>query len=54
VREAERNTEEDAFRELSDREMDVTVELARGRTNGEIGKLLNLSDKTGGIMSAPF
>ena len=46
VREAERKTEEDAFRELSDREMDVLVELARGRTNAEIGEILNLSEKT--------
>jgi DNA-binding NarL/FixJ family response regulator len=46
VREAERKTEEDAFRGLSDREMGVLVELARGRTNAEIGKLLNLSEKT--------
>jgi DNA-binding NarL/FixJ family response regulator len=46
VREAERKTEEDAFRELSDREMDVLVELARGRTNAEIGGILNLSEKT--------
>ncbi|MEO8357977.1 MAG: response regulator transcription factor [Chloroflexota bacterium] len=48
VREAERKAEEDAFRELSDREMDVLVHLARGRTNAEIGSLLNLSEKTVG------
>ena len=48
VREFDRKTEEDAFRELSDREMDVLVHLARGRTNAEIGKLLNLSEKTVG------
>jgi two-component system, NarL family, response regulator DevR len=48
VREAERKAEEDAFRELSDREMDVLVHLARGKTNAEIGKLLNLSEKTVG------
>lgn len=48
VREAERKAEEDAFRNLSDREMDVLVPLARGRTNAEIGTLLNLSEKTVG------
>jgi two-component system, NarL family, response regulator DevR len=48
VREAERKAEEDAFRDLSDREMDVLVHLARGRTNAQIGALLNLSEKTVG------
>jgi DNA-binding NarL/FixJ family response regulator len=48
VREADRKAQEDAFRDLSDREMDVLVHLARGRTNAEIGKLLNLSEKTVG------
>ena len=48
VRELDRKTQEDAFRELSDREMDVLVHLARGRTNAEIGKVLNLSEKTVG------
>jgi two-component system, NarL family, response regulator DevR len=48
VREAERRAEEDAFRDLSDREMDVLVHLARGKTNAEIGTLLNLSEKTVG------
>jgi len=48
VREAERRAEEDAFRELSDREMDVLKHLAKGRTNAEIGRLLNLSEKTVG------
>ena len=46
VREAERKADEDAFRDLSNREMDVLVHLARGRTNSEIGKALNLSEKT--------
>lgn len=46
VREADRKAQEDAFRELSDREMDVLVHLAKGKTNSEIGKLLNLSEKT--------
>ncbi|MBI2331675.1 MAG: response regulator transcription factor [Chloroflexi bacterium] len=48
VREAERKAKEDAFRELSDREMDVLMHLAKGKTNAEIGKLLNLSEKTVG------
>jgi DNA-binding NarL/FixJ family response regulator len=46
VRETERKVEEDAFRELSDREMDILVPLARGKTNAEIGQVLNLSEKT--------
>jgi len=46
VRENERKADEDAFRELSDRELDVLVPLARGKTNAEIGRLLNLSEKT--------
>jgi two-component system, NarL family, response regulator DevR len=48
VREAERKAEEDAFRDLSDREMDVLMHLAKGKTNIEIGKLLGLSEKTVG------
>lgn len=48
VREAERKAEEDAFREITDREMDVLVHLAKGKTNAEIAKLLNLSEKTVG------
>ncbi len=48
VREAERKSEEDAFRDLSDREMQVLVHLARGRTNSEIAALLKLSEKTVG------
>lgn len=46
VREGERKKVEDAFRELSDREMDVLAEVARARTNAEIGQILNLSEKT--------
>ncbi len=46
VRETERKADEDAFRELSNREMDVLTPLARGKTNVEIGQLLNLSEKT--------
>jgi len=48
VRELDRKSEEDAFRTLSDREIDVLAHLSRGRTNAEIGKLLNLSEKTVG------
>jgi DNA-binding NarL/FixJ family response regulator len=48
VRAADRKAEEDAFRDLSDREMDVLAPLARGKTNAEIGRLLNLSEKTVG------
>jgi DNA-binding NarL/FixJ family response regulator len=46
VHEAERRADEDAFRDLSDREMDVLAELARGKTNAEIGRVLHLSEKT--------
>lgn len=48
VREAERKADEDAFRDLTDREMDVLIHLAKGKTNSEIGTLLNLSEKTVG------
>jgi two-component system, NarL family, response regulator DevR len=48
VREAERKADEDAFRDLTDREMDVMVHLAKGKTNAQIGALLNLSEKTVG------
>lgn len=48
VRAADRKSEEDAFREISDREMDVLLHLAKGKTNAEIGRLLNLSEKTVG------
>lgn len=46
VREVERKIDEDAFRDLSDRELEVLVGVARGRTNAEIGQNLNLSEKT--------
>jgi len=46
VREQERKSEEDAFRDLSDREMDVLAQVARGKANAEIGVILNLSEKT--------
>ncbi len=46
VRAKERETESDAFRDLSDRELEVLAEVARGKTNAEIGQVLNLSEKT--------
>lgn len=46
VREAERKSDANAFKDLSDREIDVLVEVARGKTNAEIGEILNLSEKT--------
>ncbi len=46
VRETERTVEDDAFRELTDREMEILAPLARGKTNAEIGQVLNLSEKT--------
>jgi two-component system, NarL family, response regulator DevR len=46
VRSAEHKVDQNAFRDLSEREMDVLMELTRGRTNSEIGSLLNLSEKT--------
>ena len=46
VRETERQVEENAFRELSDREMDILTPLARGKTNAEIGTILGISEST--------
>lgn len=46
VRQSEQKAEGNAFRELSEREMDVLVEIASGKTNAEIGQRLNLSEKT--------
>ncbi len=55
VRAAERKAEEDAFRDISDREMDVLLHLAKGKTNADIGRLLNLSEKTvGNYVSSMF
>jgi DNA-binding NarL/FixJ family response regulator len=46
VRDVERRTESDAFRDLSDREMDVLAQVARGKANAEIGRILHLSETT--------
>ena len=46
VRASERKAEEDAFRDLSERELEVLAQVARGKTNAEIGQVLNLSEKT--------
>lgn len=46
VRALEREVDQNAFRELSPREIDVLRELAGGSSNPEIGEALNLSEKT--------
>lgn len=46
VRASERKEEEDAFRDLTEREMGVLFEVAQGKTNAEIAQSLNLSEKT--------
>jgi two-component system response regulator DevR len=48
VREAEHKSDEDAFRDLSERELDVLNLLSKGKTNAEIGESLHLSDRTVG------
>ena len=46
VRAAERRADDDAFRDISERELEVLAQVARGKTNADIGKLLHLSEKT--------
>jgi DNA-binding NarL/FixJ family response regulator len=46
VRVVEDKAEAEVFRSLSERELDVLAEVARGQTNAEIGRTLNLSEKT--------
>lgn len=46
VRDLEQQADDDAFRELSVRELDVLWEVSRGKSNAEIGGDLNLSEKT--------
>lgn len=46
LRNAERKADEDAFHPLSSRELEVLVEIARGKTNAEIAQALKLSEKT--------
>jgi two-component system, NarL family, response regulator DevR len=46
VRASAQHAEAETFRELAGRELDVLAHVARGKTNVEIGRLLNLSEKT--------
>jgi two-component system response regulator DevR len=46
VREAERMAGQDAFEDLTHRELEVVAQVARGKTNAEIGESLHLSEKT--------
>jgi two-component system response regulator DevR len=46
VRANERKEQEDAFRDLTEREMVILNEVAQGKTNAEIAQSLNLSEKT--------
>ena len=46
VRTSGRKEDEDAFRDLTEREMGVLFEVAQGKTNAEIAQSLNLSEKT--------
>lgn len=46
VRESESDRQVAAFRDLSDREMEVLAQVAQGKSNGEIAGALTLSEKT--------
>ncbi len=46
VRATEHKADEEAFRDLSDRELEVLYEVSQGKTNAEIASSLNLSEKT--------
>jgi two-component system response regulator DevR len=46
VRASGKKEDEDAFRDLSEREMEVLFEVAQGKTNAEVAQELHLSEKT--------
>ena len=46
VRRVEQKLHDQAFQQLSERELDVLAEVVRGKTNLEIGGVLNLQEKT--------
>jgi two-component system, NarL family, response regulator DevR len=46
LRASESKEEEDAFRDLTEREMEILNEVGQGKTNAEIAQSLNLSEKT--------
>lgn len=46
VRESESDRQVAAFRDLSDRELEVLAQVAEGKSNGDIADALNLSEKT--------
>ena len=46
LRASERKEQEDAFRDLTERELAVLYEVAQGKTNAEIAQSLHLSEKT--------
>jgi two-component system, NarL family, response regulator DevR len=46
VRQAERQRRSVAFADLTDREIEVLAQLAKGRSNNEIAAVLNISEKT--------
>ena len=46
MRAIEQKVEEDAFHDLSERELDVLYEVSLGKTNIEIAQSLNIGEKT--------